>query len=684
MINELELLDIIEHRPSNLFLVPDEDLMAFVKDDFYDLSLRRTVLAELVVRWCLSGKTALEKDLSALWGVDGWRRFADWYTVQSVWMRTLPEDSACWNDPEAFNGFSAVLRLRLNGLFSVDGFIPVCREQQGAFLPFELTRNSTGAVWEDGTPVSTQSGVQPWHNSVARALKGTDFTGIRLIVANGPEFSDGLKGDSLMLPVMLAAWRRTGTDFPQYDVLAVLATGAITEDSRLADVEVRAKLDAYKSHFRNCGVFFGPDVPGEIPRNERAYQPIDSGTEVGSIKERLKDALERRNLSRVTRDYAKKRLLRMNNRVDRENHSRWADVARQLEVLRSGMNMRRDFDEWLEYMSLLATAYCHAGMTGDSRRVAQEAIAAAREKGRIAKALRLQLTEAVNAQDFGEMDVFFSMADGLDRELETFDGPEKDDLLMRYHGTLGQAQAWGAVFGREGCTQEMAFQEIGLAVEQAYKLAKDADDAHRDEAESNVAQDLNYVHMMQALFAPDSSGERDAYCDAISQLENLPSENSRRNNRYFLMRQQSLAWYNAWRAGGSVLSSDDRRKGRLPASDAESWLVMSNRCHLGALAAAAQEREEALHSFKEGNAALGLDSCWAPVFASIRMAFLSQAVLSLRSLGLQGEADAYEQDLDEVFRSFGESTLFKAIRAERWKDAVKLGDDPRSLPPFYY
>lgn len=682
--SDAELIEIIETRPENLILASEDALLSYVQDDFNEVDLRRVVLAELVIRWCLSGRADLEAKLAVLWGDAGWRPFSDWYSVQAGWSRALPENLECWPDPPNLPGLSSVLRSRLARLFEIDGFIPVCRGQEAFFLPFVLLSDKKGALWLDGSAVSETEGSGGWGDSVIRALSNTPFSGIRLWAHPGAEFGDGLTGESLMLPVKLAAWRRDATDFPQYDVLSVLATGALDDAARLEDVDVRAKFNSFRSRFGRSSVFFGPDVPGEIPRTERRYCPIDHGTTDDGIRELVRDVLERKGLSRMTRDYARGRLVRMSARVDRENHHRWAEVAEQLASLRDAMSRRRDFDEWLEYMSLLATAYCHAGMTESSRQIVAEALDAAEAHGRSAKALRLQLTAAVNAQDFGEMDVFFSLADGLGRRIESFDGPEKRDLLMRYHGTLAQAYAWSIVFGMGKCNRDDAIREIDAAVQLAYDLASEAEDTERDMAEANVAQDLNYAHMLQALFDPGSDAEISAYHEACAQLENIGNDGVRKNNKFFLMRQKSLALYNAWRLNGSLPSLSERRELRLPLGDAENWLVMTNRCHLGALAAAAGEEKESLCCFREGDEALPLGACWAPVFASIRMAFLAQAVLSLRAIGHSEEAASYEQKLHDVFGEFRDTALFLSIHAERWMDAIAKNEGPSSLPSFYY
>ena len=253
---------------------------------------------------------------------------------------------------------------------------------------------------------------------------------------------------------------------------------------------------------------------------------------------------------------------------------------------------------------------------------------------------------------------------------------------MRFHGTAAQAYACGTVYGIAGCSCAEAMDHVEKALKAAYAIADSSDSSKRDEAESNVAQDLNYRHLILALFEPGSAVEDEAFVRAQRQLKEL-SRGSRLNNRYHQMRQKSLAYFNAWRNSADVLSEDKRNEVRLPAGDAEGWLVAANRRHLGALAAAAGDAEEAKRCFDEGEKALPLNKCWAPVLGSIRFALLVQAACSLHERTTTIAA-SYYQKADEVIAKFGESKLFRLMNADRWMSLCRSGSDPRNLPQFYY
>ena len=675
-LTERILLAIADKRPENLLLIDTNLLLEFIRDDFNAQDLRARALAELVARWCVSGNGGLASQLSGIIG-NAWRSFSDWFSVTRQWTgaRFCPDELPGWKDRVAFLGFRETLRRRLDRLFDADGFIPVFDDFGGCFIPFQLEVSVDGAVWYDGTSI------EAWDDPVRRALRGIGCSGIRVQLRPGAEIS--VKGESLMLPVRMAALRGKPDGLPGYDVLRVLATGRFDDAFHLADVGLQPKIAAVKDQFRDA-IIFGPDVPGVAsPENEKFFCHLESGLDEPAVRLRIREALERMpGCVKMSRDYALRRLPDMMAQVDRENYHRWNEVAKQLEQLKDALSERRDPETWLEFCSLLATALCHAGRTEDSKRCADEAMAFAQSHGYLAKALRLKVMLAVNAQDLGELEEFSVLVSGLEKELAEFNGPEKADLLMRLHGTVAQANACGAVYGVTGFSAAAARAHVEEAVNIAQRIADSAPEADRDEAESNLAQDLNYRHLVFAIFEPGAVAETLAFKDAQRQLNEL-SEKTAKTNRYHQIRQKSLALLNAWRAGGEKPDDNMLAEWRLP-SDAEGWLIAANRRHLGGLAAAAGDEEEAKRCFAEGEKALPLSGCWAPVLASIRLALLVQAACSLAACGQRDESDKYAKLAVETYSAFWQSKLFRVIHAEKWMEVLRASGNPRTLPPFYY
>lgn len=681
MLTERMLVDLVERRAENLVLADTPQLLEFLDDLRNDMDLRRTVLTELVARWCLSGDDGLGTRLAAM--LPSWRTFSDWYNVQLPWHRerTVPA-GALGLDAETIGiiGLEAAAKRRLSRLFKVAGFIPVCNDEGAWFLPFEFDDMVDGIAWADGELMAS------WCDAARRAMAGTGAKGMRLQVRNGPEFAS-LSGESLMLPLHLAALRQAGDQLPVYDPLRVLATGRFDAEGRLADVAVANKLKAMKAQFRDA-VLFGPDAPGEVSERERRFYPLPCGLNRDAVVREVGKGLEQKpDLVKVTARYALGRLPDMRSLVDRLNYNRWNDIVEQLRTLRKGVSARLAADTHLEFLSLFATACCHAGFTKECRECLQEAYGLARLYNDTARMLRLQIDMMVVAQDDGDIAAMRELSDGLSVNLEQYEGSKKTDLLMRYHGTMFQCHSWGTLMGILGCTPDAARQHVEKAVELAFAeiraLPADASDSKRDEVQSNAAQDLNYRHLWHAIFMPGTEAETAAFEEAQQQQAEL-SEGSCKTNCYHLMRQRSLAIYNVWLKNGNVAEKSLRDQLRLPKDDAEHWLVCANRRHLGALAAAAGEVAEAKICFAEGEQALPMKKIHDPVLASIRFALLVQASLSLRARGAVDEGECYVKLAEQLYDRFGESRLFGLMHASTWIAALRTGSAPDALPQFYY
>jgi len=674
--------DVADARPENLSLLPLADLVEYAGDRETPRDIRRTVTAELVARWCVSGNDTIEDWLREF--LPDWSKFADWYQVDMLWSdtRSIPESAGNWRDPEDLAGLEAVVRQRLARLFRVDGFIPVynpAEPNSGVFVPFSLEPLSESArmLWADG------SSCTDW---VAEADLVLLQAGFQCRLQMRPERGLKLVGASLMLPLAMAAWRKLGGHgFPRYDVLRVLATGKL-EDGRLDSVATAEKLAAMKRLFRKDAVLIGPDVPGEIDPKERSYVWLDIGMDVGDVRKALAAKLEASGLAHITWRYARSRLPDLKANVDRLNRARWNEVADHLlamkEKVRSG-----NADVYLDYLALSAVALCHAGRTEEARAANRAAYEYASVRHLEGVAIRLQIEAMVDAQDMGDLDEFMTLREDAEERLARFTGPERDDLTMRFNGTMAQAETWGVLLGRNECSREKALHHVQMALESAERisnaLSSDADNGEIDEVESNVQQDMNYRHLWSAVFEPGTEAEKDAYEDAFGHLNELRPK-SRQTNVRFLLHQKSLALFNAWRETASMPTPADLAAATEPLQDIEGWLVAANRAHLGVLYAAAGELDLARRLFHEGDEALPLDASWAPVLGSIRFVLLVRAALAMAEAG---DAVAFQHFRDLAYATyarFGESKLFKLIDADGWLANMKEGALVRTLPVFYY
>ncbi|MBS7285792.1 MAG: hypothetical protein KIH06_00835 [Kiritimatiellae bacterium] len=676
---------IVSNRPENLFLVGVDNLLAYAADLDNLPEIRRSVLSELIAQWCVSGSEKIKEYLSEVFPT--WRNFEDWYAIDQLWIsrRALPEHHwEWWRDPDQLEGCESNVRQRLAYLFRVDGFIPVYdpeKPDSGWYIPFALEEVSKSdmdvpvIIWNDGQVVTE------WQEE-ARAVLGGEF---RCRLQMLPEEGFALSGASMMLPLKMAVWRKKSRfDFPQYDVLRVLATGKFDGDGRLASVGTAQKYEVLKKCFRNDAVLIGPDVPGEIDIKERNFIRLDIGVSQDQLKERLKKILERSKLAHIDWRYARRRLPDMSADVDRLNRVRWSEVADILGRIKERIQGYDDLT-FLNYTVLYATALCHAGRTEEAVKINREAYEFAVKHGMDILSFRLQIEALVSAQDEGDLDFFLKVKDDIGIRIEERSGGEYDDLRMRYYGTLAQAEMWGVCLNLNGYDKQQAKTYAETALETAKRIASsvsdDSGDATIDEAESNVQQDMNYLHLWYALFEPGTDGERNQCRLAVEHIQPL-SEDSRRNNMIFLQRQKSLALLNAWQNSGVVPDRRLLEAARVPL-DAEGWLIAANRSHLGPLYAELGDFEEAKRLFQEGETVLSFDKCFSPVLASIRFMLLVRATCSLRMKD-SATAEGYYQKAEEVKVKFGESKLFRLMNVEQWMSVVHSGADSRNLPQFYY
>lgn len=681
------LQELILKRPENVFLASEEGLKAFVSDAGFNGSDERSIaLAELVVRWCLSANEELSKYLADI--LPDWNAFVQWYLGEDWGVsRELPSETAKWRDPEGIPGCEARVRERLKLLFQADGFIPVydsCSADVDKtwFIPFilEISEDSVSRV-----VYSNGEDIPEWQEQVEAALKGLTSYRCRLLMQREPGFNP--TGDSLMLPLRLAAWRKLGRDsFPQYDVFRVLATGAFDGNNRLKAVGVSRKLNKLKSAFCKA-VLIAPDAPGEVDQNDRAILRIDCGALEDELREQIQRFLERSQYSSITWRYALGRLSALNREVDVRNRGKWCEQADFLRRINECVKVRNP-DAYLDFLRLYAVTLCHAGKTDESRRVNRTTYDFALGRGEIGKALRLQVEAIVVAQDAGDLESIRAIADGFEKEIEGYAGPkaEKDDLCMRYHGTMMQFHAWGETLGVSGCSKEESKrhgdQALAIALEVSGSVPA-SDTALREAAESNVAQDRNYCHLWYALYEPGTMAEQESYESALTQLSEL-EDHACRKNRDFLFRQKSLAYLNAWKRGGKPPSIENLNAVLIRDDECEGWLIATNRTHLGALYAAKGRQDLALMSFDEGAAKLPIEKCFDSVLGAIRFVLCAQAASSLRAIGMDSDANRFVELTDAVADQFAEKRLFQLMRTEKWREMLQRQEDPRMLPRFYY
>ena len=174
----------------------------------------------------------------------------------STEMQEIPPERL-WHDyPTQLSRLTHISLLsKLEKFSRTDGFIPLILPSRtgSAFLPFYLEPSEKGCLTDlHGNEIPEWSG---YIKQLTRSFR----VRIEADIEDGP-----FTGNSLMLPVQIAIWRKEKSEFfPQYDILRLLSTGAFNESGVLASVEVIPKLNAARNSFSGY-IFCIPEEPLEL------------------------------------------------------------------------------------------------------------------------------------------------------------------------------------------------------------------------------------------------------------------------------------------------------------------------------------------------------------------------------------------------------------------------------------
>ncbi|MGN0879546.1 MAG: hypothetical protein ACI4WT_08865 [Oligosphaeraceae bacterium] len=427
-----------------------------------------------------------------------------------------------WLGDEAFSlRCQAAVRERFRLLLRTEGLIPL-KETDGSgrarLLPFHFDEEGEAGVFD-----LKGRRHEEWSGHAARL-------GLAAQVTLHCEFDEALslEGSSLMLPLQLAWWRHRG-DLPAYDVFRVVATGRFDGQLRLAAVAVSEKATLVQSWER--GLFLYPESAREVVQDRHVGCLV-----CGQPRDQLLPKLRRQTERFATLDtaYALSRLADVDAEVCTGNVTNWRHVTERLEPALKALDCHRHPEAQLTYAMLLNQAYCHLGDTQSAQKWNQRAQRLAKEHGDVyqRQLLRLHIDELVQLQDEERFAEVMVRQEALFRELEAF---RDADLLMRFHGTMGQAHAYGTLQGLPGCSQEQAFRHFRQALDCAYHLNRPED----------ILQDTNYLHLYYALFQPGSDEEQEALEDALNRIDQEAADDAelRHRNLPFVRRAQAFAWY---------------------------------------------------------------------------------------------------------------------------------------------
>ena len=543
---------------------------------------------------------------------------------------------------------------RLRPVLEADGFIPLVLHgvegRPACLLPFSFERCEPGC---DAGAVLDRRGRkhETWTDLLrerlpCRFVRHGKPHCIRLaFVRDGRFESMPVDGESLLLPV-LVAWTRFCGRLPRYGVFRLFATGEIAPDGGLRRVETQAKWNLVRtvpgSHL------LAPDTGN--PDFQDPFGVLPEGTGV-------RDGLPAPIVEKVEEwfvsdwKYAVARLADQ-GLVSEINHGRyggWGRMIDRLENLGAPFS-EEDVKERLLTEMWLGQACCHAART-------DSAMEHNRTAHRLASGVpgfryelqRLDVEMIVNLTDKEEFDGVLALSGSLETELREENwkenGAQQADLAMRWHGSLGQALAYGALDGRPGFSGEAAKTafEAALADARRRKTLATGDDPDADTTgpDAEVVQDANYVHLWRALFDPASKEAVGAYVEAKKLRCRLDALSpARRTNEVYQLRQLALAAYRRLLSGEAAdavaeetfrLESGEEFTRLVEDPEAEFWLRATVAKYMGALSAATGDPEAAKEFFEKAVVAIG-DGFGDVVARKIAMTVRAEAFRSLLGL----------------------------------------------------
>ena len=569
---------------------------------------------------------------------------------------------------------------RLRPVLRADGFIPLridgVEGRTACLLPFSFEpcdlEDDAGTVL-DWRGFAHKAWTDLLHNRLAGLfVRHKNPYRIRLaFVVEGRFATIPLDGESLLLPVRLA-WARFRGELPKYSVFRLLATGEIAPNGDLRRVETAAKKNLVRSI--PGAHLLAPDAGAEESQDHSDVIP-----EGESVRDRLPASIVERIEEWFVSDwkYAVARLADQ-GLVSEINHGRyghWTQMIDRLENLLAPL-AGDDRKERLLTEMWLGQACCHAALTEKAmvhNRMAHGLASGAPEFRY--ELQRLDVEMIVNLTDMEAFDEVCDLSAALKRELREenwTDREQQADLSMRWHGSLGQALAYGTLDGRPGFSKEAAKAALDAALSDAVRRKKirleEESEADVSESEADIVQDANYVHLWYALFDPSSRAAADAYTDAKMKRGRLEAQSAaRRKNEVFQLRQLSFAAYRRLLSGENAgivsvetfrLESEDTFFNLVDDDDAERWLRATVAKYLGALAAARGESSDGRGLFEKAFFWIG-DGGRDPVARKIAMTVRAEAFRSLRGL-FPEEAARYRKEAKELLVGIPD-------RDNRWK-----------------
>ena len=681
-----QLERIAVESPENLVLLDNDSLIQLYRQEVCDEQLQGNCLAELYVRWFVGDSCKLanvEQFLGEVTPGGVPPVLLDMRTIQDCLQKDAIDEklaSPLWSCVDAADEcIERIVHRRMRRLLTqVDGFIPVYDvggAGTGLFIPFEIIARSPGV--SVAAVDAADKTIGKW-NRPARRILGTRWQ-VRVLYRQGKDMPP-LSERSFLLPIQVALWKKAGM-IPKFNSWQLLFTGDIDSAGRVVSVRTEEKEVGVSAVFQRGVCLVAPsDAP---PGKEmRGISPIPSGLCGEELLNAVRGKVEQLKGCLFSRDYALNRLPFLEREIRHEIVGEWNRQIARVDALLKVLGRHVEPLGHLRLLMLKSAAYCHSGRTVEALKENARAMTFARDRGFAYEALRLEIEQLVEFQDSQRFDDIARLTRPLLSRINStkLKDDDCDDLLMRYHGTLGQIQMEQALLGLGKTKPGQAKSSLEKAHACARRLKRPGDEI----------QDLNYLHLWFAYFNPLSEETVELQREIEGFILSLDSAAERAKNQAYLRRQAALAAFMKWRCTGVV--DDEWRMLKSPPSGSERWLVTVFMRVKGALAAAAGDVKVAEECFDVGEQSLPMDGRWncandelspGGVFAQIRLALLVQACCSLAGISPESSSRyrALAEDLvnacPKVRSRFRVSELIESLKRPS-------ETDPRRLPVLYY
>lgn len=665
-------------RPENVLFFSDETLkrVATGSTDEFSSESKLHARAELLFRYLLSPdrKSEVGALLSKWIGSDALVKLHD----QCICYASGGTDNDCDSvflplSSEEHVGEKDVKAIQnaIKPYLKADGIIPVIQGDKSWLLPFWFeARHGDPSVFDAEHIVQGE-----WSGYLSELKEITDD------VVVGFRSSGGIvaTGDSMMLPILMAWWRKKG-DIPHYRPLRFMATGSLHKGF-LGDVVVGEKGEKI-SHDIEGGFLVKPGVGSKAGE-------IGVGTDIENIKTKVGQWAEEQTICDAS--YAIKRIEKFEIIVRQTNSADWASVNKRLDNISERVKKRVEPDAWLDFLMLKSAARCHAGRTVDAFELNREARDFAATNVKFAnRLLRLEIENLVILLDFENFGSLIEEAKGLEPRIEKYieEHAQSDvgrDLMMRFSGTMGQVYAYAALRdeSEDFWKKSKAYFDKAVLMAQELSGACEPGSVAKCRRLGDLAQDANYLYLWGELSGDKgASGFGVDAADCASALTDgaygQDGKKCASKNEYFRQRIGALGAYLRMLKGewDEKIVPDVKKT----VDNAYFWVAATTAKYLGALYARKGDAKQAQEFLKRADEKMeeGRKLEDGHVLRIIHMTILAEGYRSLRSLGSEYAAMA-EKMREKALKMFNSADSTSWGKGD-WQNWLNSAGSDASFP----